>query len=93
MLQRQNLKKTLADRLIDDDKGKENYDFRTLGKLFIQNEEKVISFREEENKMEEFIAKNEISTPEGIIFIKVKESHQEKQTFVNEFENLDFEEK
>ena len=85
MLQRQNLKKTLADRLIDDGEGKENYDFRTLGKLFIENEEKVITFAEEENKMEEFVKKNEVSSPEGIIFIKIKESHQEKESFVNEF--------
>ena len=92
MLQRQSLKKTLADRLIDDGEGKEDYDFRTLGKLFIENEERVITFGEEENRKEEFMEGNELCRKEGIIFIKVRESHQDKEkgSFRNEFENLNF---
>lgn len=58
MLQRQSLKKTLANNLIDD--GKENsenavgVDYENLGKLFVENKGEVLTYKNKEDQMKEF---------------------------------------
>lgn len=83
ILQRQGLKKTLANNLIDDGKVADadtDIDYENISKLFVENKGEVLTYKMQENQLKEFISnhkgvfkknkKEEVYLENGIIYVK-----------------------
>ncbi len=92
ILERQQLKNDLSEKLLDNGNQDRTYDILSLKNLFIKSSEECLIYPQSANKLAELKDNEPGLSWEGAVYICLKVSHQEKnRKFINEFELADFE--